>query len=820
MARFNFIHNSFSAGEVTPKFFGRTESQQYNQSCERLKNFIVYPEGGAGRRPGTRFVREITVNGAAKLPPTQTRVIPFYGTDGTRWLLILDGSGIANNPPQMLNAVTKVSENVIVGQTDLTGTPTLYAAYNFDAKNIPLNEIQFAQSGDVIVLTHRRMKPAVIQYDYTKAAGARFIWRGYTDPYLKPQGYQNGSISFDPLSYKLTPYLPIITTAGFIKAIRATVGGTQQPAGNFYTLSFAGSTQTFDATWVGRYVKLNWSAITLIVYITGVTDSVTATARYVTGIEDSNNDLSTQKQFGGPTGNTGVIGSSWEISAWDDSHGWPSAVAFFEQRLLFGGTNYNPDSIWFSQIGDIYEMTQKKLQQDPDFGATIVATDAFDITLRSNLLNDIRWMLPKKNITVGTNYGEFIVSGPDQNSSIGPTNLATSQETPHGSALVQAIPMSNTTLFLQRDRKTMREMVYNFNEDSYKATNLSILSSHITMNSTIARIGDNFRRTTSAIVALARQEVPVGIVWAIDNNGSLLSMTRERDQEVVAWAYHELSGATFIGPVGSTQPYKPFAQSICALQRTALGTDGTGGEPDEIWVTVQRGQLRAGAWTRVTYLECLAQDWDRATIDGDWVTAAEPKIAPIYMDCTRIYDSSEGPSGVMSTLPFSEGESVGVVMGGSWLGYFTVTGGAVDISAFLKPAQIAGSQIWQALIGYNYDADLVPVTPSVPAATGSSQGQIRRIDQLAIHFYRALGAKFGRLTSSAEANTPIDGPEVIPFPAGANSGGPIPLFTGEKRLNFPQSYETRPQVLVRSYLPFPCVVSHIIARGAVYEGGA
>ena len=56
MGRVNHIHNSFVSGEVSPKYRGRTDTNQYNSACEEIRNFIVYPQGGVSRRPGSRYI--------------------------------------------------------------------------------------------------------------------------------------------------------------------------------------------------------------------------------------------------------------------------------------------------------------------------------------------------------------------------------------------------------------------------------------------------------------------------------------------------------------------------------------------------------------------------------------------------------------------------------------------------------------------------------------------------------------------------------------------------------------------------------------------
>jgi hypothetical protein len=76
MARRDLIFNSFSAGEVSSRFEGRTDLEQYYRSCRTLKNMVLATQGGADRRPGTCYV----ANG--KTDGDTVRLIPFELASG------------------------------------------------------------------------------------------------------------------------------------------------------------------------------------------------------------------------------------------------------------------------------------------------------------------------------------------------------------------------------------------------------------------------------------------------------------------------------------------------------------------------------------------------------------------------------------------------------------------------------------------------------------------------------------------------------------------------------------------------------------------
>ena len=61
------IKNNFSAGELAPTLYTRTDIQQYSNGAKTLTNVIPLVEGGVRKRPGTFFLAEKA--GAVRLIP-------------------------------------------------------------------------------------------------------------------------------------------------------------------------------------------------------------------------------------------------------------------------------------------------------------------------------------------------------------------------------------------------------------------------------------------------------------------------------------------------------------------------------------------------------------------------------------------------------------------------------------------------------------------------------------------------------------------------------------------------------------------------------
>ena len=55
----SLIMTNFSAGELSPRLGGRVDLAKYSNGLAELENMLTHPHGGASRRTGFRFIREV-----------------------------------------------------------------------------------------------------------------------------------------------------------------------------------------------------------------------------------------------------------------------------------------------------------------------------------------------------------------------------------------------------------------------------------------------------------------------------------------------------------------------------------------------------------------------------------------------------------------------------------------------------------------------------------------------------------------------------------------------------------------------------------------
>ena len=299
----------------------------------------------------------------------------------------------------------------------------------------------------------------------------------------------------------------------------------------------------------------------------------------------------------------------------------PSVVAFFEQRLVFGHTNNNPQTLWFSKNGNY-----------TNFTVGTADDDALIYTIASNQSNAIRFLSSTAVLTVGTSGGEYVLTS-TSDGPITPTTTLIRKYSNYGSANVPPVQVADVTLFVQRGNRKLREFKFvgNVNTGGYSAPDMTILAEHI---------------TNGGIVDMAYQQEPDSIIWVVRDDGVLVGMTYRREEEVVAWHKH-IIGGEFSGG-------HSIVESIATLP-----TD-TG--EDELYMIVKR--TINGATRR--YIEKM----NVFDFGNDTTTA-------FFVDSGLQYSGSSTTS--VSGLYHLEGETLQVLANGAAHAEKTVSSGGIGL---------------------------------------------------------------------------------------------------------------------------------------------
>ena len=371
--------------------------------------------------------------------------------------------------------------------------------------------------------------------------------------------------------------------------------------------------------------------------------------------------------------------TDFALGAFSDTTGYPSCVTFFEQRLVFAATTAQPQTIFFSRSAD-YE------NFDDKYHATVADDDAIVYTIASNQVNAIRFLTATRTLIIGTAGGEFAADGGGTGEAITPTNILINKQSNHGAANVDGISLGNATLFLQRARRKIRELAYNFDVDGYTAPDLTILAEHV---------------TKSGITQMAYQEEPNSIVWCVRTDGQLLGFTYQREQQVTAWHRH-----IFGGSFGS-------GNAVCESVEV-LPTDDS---EYQVWVIIKR-TINGVTKRYVEYLHKF--DFDE-TDDTSFN----------YLDSQLAYDGSATTT--ISGLDHLEGETVSVLADGSTHPNKVVSSGGITLDRSSTKVKV----------GLPYVSLLQTMRIDAGANNGTSQSKTKRIYEITARLYESIGIEIG-----------------------------------------------------------------------------
>ena len=865
MARQTVAFTNFTAGELSPRLDGRTDLAKYFNGSKTLQNMVVHPHGGASRRPGTKFIHEVKSSSA------KTRLIPFeFSTTqtyilelGNEYMRFYKDGGIITEGNKTISAITKANPAVVtatshgysngdhviissvVGMVQVNNrtfkvankTTNTFELQDVDGNNIDSSDnyqtyssagvankiyeiatpyttaniptVKFAQSADLMYLVH----PSYAIRQLTRTAHTSWT---LTAPTLTTSA--NKTVS------GVTKANPgVVTTStdhGYTEGDFVTftnIGGMTQLNGNVYKVGTVGSSTTFN-----------------LQDASGTNLNTGSYGTFSAGGSDTVNKLTDP-----------VLNTTTDY--------YPSSVTFFEQRLVFAGSNNNPQSVWFSKSADY-----------TNFTTGVNDTDAMVYTIASNKVNAIRFMSAQRSLIIGTVGGEFVVSASGTTSPITPTNIQIQRQTAHGAANQDAIQIENVTMFLQRAKRKIRELTYNLNIDQYQTQDMTLLAEHI---------------TDGGILEMAYQQEPDSILWCVRSDGTLLGFTYARAEEVVGWHKHILGGVFGEATItvsdygniatGTTITItKSDGSSVTFTSEAAGGTSpssSTGWRPNEgnnttadnIYTAVNAHAdftvanpsaavvtIKETSKLGTSPISITTSDTTRLATANEGQAVVE-SVATIPTDSnedqlylivkrtidgtTRRYveflqnfdygtdqadgfyvDSGLTYSGTSTTaitgLEHLEGESVTILADGSSHPVKSVASGPVMTGGSLTLDRSAT----KAQIGLPYDSILQTMRIESQSEEGTSQSRTKRINEVTIRLHETVGVEVGPSLSDMER---------IPFRSSAASmDTAVPLFTGDKQVEFRDDFNTDGYIFVRQTQPLPLTILSIYPRITVNSG--
>lgn len=283
-----------------------------------------------------------------------------------------------------------------------------------------------------------------------------------------------------------------------------------------YTAKITSDTAIFASTDVNRLIRLKYGSSWSPGYISAYVSSTVVTVTLSREIPFDQGNPSILYNAG--------VAAAWKFGAWSSTTGYPAAVSFHQNRLVWASTTAEPTTKWMTKSGDYYSFETSALAD-----STVSDDNAINVTLVSRQVNRVNWLDSGPVLLVGTEGAEWQVKPSSIQQSLTPTNVSASVQTAYGSANLTCQRIGAQTLFVERSGLKLREMSYDFSIDAFSSKDLSILSEHIF-------------RENSGVVDWCAQTNPYNFLWLVLGNGKLACVTYEKEHEVVAWSLIDVGG--------------------------------------------------------------------------------------------------------------------------------------------------------------------------------------------------------------------------------------------------------------------------------------
>jgi hypothetical protein len=356
----------------------------------------------------------------------------------------------------------------------------------------------------------------------------------------------------------------------------------------------------------------------------------------------------------------------WSESSWSDYRGWPAQVEFHpEDRLVFANTPTEPYTYWMTRTGSYTDFSVSSPLQDDD---------AISSPVPARKVNGINGLIPLSELVALTLSNEISIrsgSGP-----LSPTTTINKINGWEGSYGIKPLIVGNRAIYVQSIGSIIRDLGYSIYSETFEGEDLTPFSNHLF--------------TGYTFVDMAYQQNPDRLVWAVRSDGKLLSMTYMREQEVVAWSWHD------------TNDGDDLFESVCSIRGTGY---------DEVWFIVNRNGTR--------YIERLKQRMVSTALEDQF-----------FVDCGDTYDNV--PTTTI-TATHLNGKTVSILADGVVLDQQVVTANTITLATAASVVQY----------GLPYNADVETLNVEAELNDGTIQGKKVHISNVILRLLNTQGGYIG-----------------------------------------------------------------------------
>lgn len=568
---------NFVLGEISPRVLGRFDADKpiFKNGAAILENFLIFQAGSIMFRPGTQYVAGVK-NSANKVRLERFRysISQEYVLEiGGLYMRFFSNGGqvVVSSAPAWLTLTAYVVGNYV------TQGGLIYYCLISHTSGVFATDLA---AGKWVLQTALEIptifgQAEIFNLQVANKSDVMYI----TDINYPPQKLIRTSATTFTISA-----VPFVRGPFLDDNITTTTITPSSDTGTGITLTAS------SAIFLAGHVGALWRVKSGVVKITAFSSTTSVTG-------------DVQAEPDGIAGNLGTgpgAVTDWAEGAFSVVRGYPACVTFHEQRLVYGGTLFQPQTI-FGSVSGAYDDFSK---------GTALDTDAYVFTIASNVVNDIRFLDSDTALKIGTSGGTISASSATGGiTPSSPPNITI--DTDYGVMLAQAQRLGGYLFYLQASKFNIRQLVFDLITNKDKSQDMNLLADHIL-------------RDGLGAVQMARQTSPNDRMWIIRGDGQIAVLTRNPEQQVTGW--NRIVG----GESDFTITCNGLNGSFESI--TILPIDG---KDDQIWVVCQRRV--GGVFKRFIEIftdEIFTNYWE-----------------PIRMDASLSYDSPINITAISNTNP-------------------------------------------------------------------------------------------------------------------------------------------------------------------------
>lgn len=505
---------------------------------------------------------------------------------------------------------------------------------------------------------------------------------------------------------------------------------------------------------------------------------------------------------------------------------YPSVPAYFQQRRVYASSLNRPDTYW---------MTQPGLFNNMDSSIPVTDSDSITGTPWAQQVNGIQFLVPMPGgLVVLTGKGAWQLSG-GSSAAITPSNQNAVPQAYNGSHdTVLPLTINYDILYVQSKGSIVRDLAYNFFNNIYTGTDLTVLSNHLFLN--------------RQVVQWAWAEEPYKLVWVVMSDGTMLCLTYLKEQDVYAWTRHDTNGL-FVSVCSVTEP--PVDAVYVITQRYVRGGWRYYSERmnNRVWSTSEQAFcIDSGLSYPVTYPDATLSVIDQTddtiilgatdsvfTIDsiGDIIRIDNGKVEITGFTSTAVVTgtilepltntlpddpeekpipalsgdwSVSTPTTTVSDLNHLEGLEVSILADGAVIPNQTVTNGSVTL-----PQEAS-----MITVGLPYICQIQTLYIDHPDKDGTAQNKRKNISSVGLRVEATRGLSVGSDQPDASTNQNYvtvpwtDMNELKERTEFDLAGVAAPLYTGDYYKNITSGWSVKGQVAVQQAYPLPASILSIV----------